>query len=538
LVEGSQGQVWQLGIFDGQLLCGHNVGTFAIEGGQARKISDITGGWCTVAVPDRPDLLLQSTYTGLVVFQKNKSGKWAFSHRAEGFSQPLRRIAFDAEGNLWGAHPNQGLYALRLSDDWQKCLESRLFTQKDGLPTDVHIDLTNIDGQIFLNTETWPLKPLRQPGGAWRFEAVAHSGGEHFKWLKGMSGDLFRLDSSGISLQSAGKAYKMAIQLVPRFEQVEALPDSSYLFCLENGYARLERSQLACWKAQASPAAPVIRYVRAAGGPPLTPAEGMEFRFAQNSLRFVFGQAVFERQPKYAWFLEGFSKNWSEWQAVSEKEFTNLPEGRYTFRLKSDAGDGEASLSFKIWPPWYRSAWAYLAYALAIGLALWRFEQFNRRRLERQRQRHQAEKEREILLLEVANKSRELSNAAFNLIRKNEALQSLRDELLAAAPEAKSLQKIIRHIDAHLEGDHDWELFEESFNRVHDDFFKRLMQQYPELTPSDLRLAAYLKMNLSSKEIAPLLNISVRGIENKRYRLRKKLGLSEEDNLTEFIMNF
>jgi DNA-binding CsgD family transcriptional regulator len=150
----------------------------------------------------------------------------------------------------------------------------------------------------------------------------------------------------------------------------------------------------------------------------------------------------------------------------------------------------------------------------------------------------EAEKEREILLLEVENKNRELSNAAFNLIRKNEALQSLKDNLLDTKNEPRAFSKLVREIDAHLEGDHDWEIFEASFNRVHDEFFKRLMQDYPELTPGDLRLAAYLKMNLSSKEIAPLLNISIRGIENKRYRLRKKLGLPEEANLTEFIMAF
>ena len=141
-------------------------------------------------------------------------------------------------------------------------------------------------------------------------------------------------------------------------------------------------------------------------------------------------------------------------------------------------------------------------------------------------------------MLEVENKSRELSNAALNLIRKNEVLQRLKDELLDARNDPRALQKLARLIDNHLEGDHDWEVFEESFNRVHDDFFKRLMHDFPDLTPGDLRLAAYLKMNLSSKEIAPLLNISVRGVENKRYRLRKKLGLPEDANLTGFIMNF
>lgn len=136
------------------------------------------------------------------------------------------------------------------------------------------------------------------------------------------------------------------------------------------------------------------------------------------------------------------------------------------------------------------------------------------------------------------NKNRELSNAAFNLIRKNETLQGLKEELAENPKDHRALDKIIRQIDAHLDSDHDWQVFEEAFNRAHDDFFKRLMHDFPELKPGDLRLAAYLKMNLSSKEIAPLLNISIRGVENKRYRLRKKLELPEDANLAEFIIAY
>jgi DNA-binding CsgD family transcriptional regulator len=73
---------------------------------------------------------------------------------------------------------------------------------------------------------------------------------------------------------------------------------------------------------------------------------------------------------------------------------------------------------------------------------------------------------------------------------------------------------------------------------VHEAFFNRLKAQFPDLTPGDLKLAAYLKMNLSSKEIAPLLNISVRGVENKRYRLRQKVHLDNDANLTEFMIHF
>jgi DNA-binding CsgD family transcriptional regulator len=264
---------------------------------------------------------------------------------------------------------------------------------------------------------------------------------------------------------------------------------------------------------------------------------------------FRFASAFYERSPKFSWQLEGFLSQWSSWQTNPEKEFTNLPPGKYTFRVRTDLGGPEARVVFRIAPPWYLSRWAvglYACIALALFLGI---EHFNRYRLEKQRRRLMEEKqrdlarqrdeaEREKLLLEVENKNRELSNAALNLIRKNEVLQRLKDELVDANNEPRALQKIVRLINEHLEGDHDWEIFEESFNRVHDDFFKRLMHDFPDLTPGDLRLAAYLKMNLASKEIAPLLNISVRGVENKRYRLRKKLGLPEEANLTEFIMNF
>ena len=82
----------------------------------------------------------------------------------------------------------------------------------------------------------------------------------------------------------------------------------------------------------------------------------------------------------------------------------------------------------------------------------------------------------------------------------------------------------------------DWHLFEQHFDQVHENFLKRIKEIHPGLTPKDLKICAYLRMNLSSKEIAPLLNISVRGVEISRYRLRKKLGLERDDNLIEYLM--
>ncbi len=529
LIEGTQGQVWQLQVFNDQLLCGHNSGTFAISGQSARRISDVTGGWHTAALPGRNDVLIQGTYTGLIVFRRDATGSgWRFSHRVAGFAQPLKKIVFDATGNLWGAHPNKGLYRLRLSDDLSQVEEQRLFTRADGLPSDFQLDLATVNGDLLVNSARGVLK-IETENDRIVFEPVSEAG--RYKWLPGAGGDYFQVDSSGIRLVSQGTSYSFSLPMVPDYENVVLLSEDEYLFCLENGFALLDKKT--GLRPTATSELPVVRLLQTGSGATLRPIPGttLQLRFQENNLRFLFAVPAFGRAPKFSWRLDGFSEQWSPWQTSGEKEFTNLPPGNYAFRVRTEGSGPETVALFRIGPPWYRSWWASLGYLTLILVLLWLVEKYNRNRLERQRHRleadaaselgrQRAEAESEKLVLEVENKSRELSNAALNLIRKNEVLQRLKDELLDARNDPRALQKLARLIDNHLEGDHDWEVFEESFNRVHDDFFKRLMHDFSDLTPGDLRLAAYLKMNLSSKEIAPLLNISRRGVENKRYRLK------------------
>ncbi|MEO6131638.1 MAG: hypothetical protein ABIQ02_07305, partial [Saprospiraceae bacterium] len=100
----------------------------------------------------------------------------------------------------------------------------------------------------------------------------------------------------------------------------------------------------------------------------------------------------------------------------------------------------------------------------------------------------------------------------------------------------KDVQQLLNMVSFDVKLDEDWEHFAYHFDQVHVDFLKHLRESFPQLSTSDLKLCAYLRMNLSTKEIAPLLNISVRGVEGSRYRLRKKIGLSNDANLTEFIL--
>jgi DNA-binding CsgD family transcriptional regulator len=121
-------------------------------------------------------------------------------------------------------------------------------------------------------------------------------------------------------------------------------------------------------------------------------------------------------------------------------------------------------------------------------------------------------------------------------------LGKMRDELNGLLKKINNEQvtqefkKLLKILVEDNRTDDTWEHFAHHFDKVHTDFLVVLKNRYPDLTASELRLCAYLRMNLSNKEIAQLINISVRGVEIARYRLRKKLGLAKETNLFEFLL--
>jgi DNA-binding CsgD family transcriptional regulator len=226
------------------------------------------------------------------------------------------------------------------------------------------------------------------------------------------------------------------------------------------------------------------------------------------------------------------------------------------------------TLQFTILPPWYKSIVAFIIYAVlfitSVILLRWlvnkRIEISNRR--ERLKQlREYSEKEREYirqalisekeiitmknekLQTEMKQRDKELANQAMNIVRKNEIFTNIKEELLNLKKSAgdsnvnEKIVSIISRINKEVGHSKQREVFDKAFDEVHETFLDRLKSRYPVLTPTELRLCAFLKMNISTKEIAPLMNISVRGVEICRYRIRKKLGIDRNTSLTGFLIN-
>jgi DNA-binding CsgD family transcriptional regulator len=261
--------------------------------------------------------------------------------------------------------------------------------------------------------------------------------------------------------------------------------------------------------------------------------------------------------------------SWSEWGRKTEKDYTNLPPGEYTFEIRARSNLGNespvSSYTFQVLPPWYRSWWAFSIYGLLFFALVYGLYRRQQKKFIQQQQKHEEEQKRllylhqleleqsekeivklrnEKLVTEIDHKNQELASTAMHLVQKGELITKIKEELTKikrtptgnneATDELNKLVRILRDEDKIDQG---WEQFAFHFDRVHSDFLSVLKQLYPQLTSNELKLCAYLRMNLSTKEIAQLMNISVRGVEISRYRLRKKLTLPTETNLFQFLIN-
>ncbi|RYY29184.1 MAG: transcriptional regulator [Sphingobacteriaceae bacterium] len=585
LIPGSQGQVWDLSVIDGQLFCGHNSGTYLVNNDKINKISAVNGGW--MLKPYRQNVLLQGTYTGLVIYRKENSGKWLFANQVKGFSAPAKYIQFDQKNNIWIGHAYKGLYRLNLSADFLKVAKVQSYDQKSGLPDNYHIGVFNLEEQLVFATDA----------GFYRYDDIT----DRFSNYAQLNRLLGSFSSSNKIIKAADKKYwfinqgKMAMvdfaqpgkikvdsvslnmlngKMLQNYENISRINASNYLISVDDGFVIYDAVNSAGLQKETLPRVLIRKieiitkniYTIADGGNKL---EKITIPFDENNLRIAYALPYYKQATvKFQYQLAGFNDDWSSWTAQPQKEFNNLSPGDYIFRVRAlingKIQTGATVLYFTVNPPWYSTTAAYFVYLLFFVAALWFFRNLYLNNLKKHQQNIQqkllAEQEEflkqeavisqqkiarlqnEQLQAELQSKGRELANSAMNIVYKNELLQSIRQELSVLRDgsgnkiPAEQLRKLQKVIADGITDDRDWNLFENSFNETNENFFKKLKADHPGLVPNDLKLCAYLKMNMSSKEIASLFNITLRGVEIRRYRLRKKLKLEHDQNLTEFLM--
>lgn len=270
------------------------------------------------------------------------------------------------------------------------------------------------------------------------------------------------------------------------------------------------------------------------------------------------GTTIFTPNPQISYQIEGVSSGWSPWQQDGKISFLQLPEGDYNLKIRKYVVQGpfpEMTLQIHVTPAWYNTFWAWLIYFILFILAgrlllLYNLKNLHKEEIHRQEKERQAEEQRiqelkrKMLEDELQNKNNELTLQTTALVKRNQATQALLEELekqketLGDRYPNKMYNRMKSLMEENLNDQADWIVFESHFNSTHQNFVNRLRRQYSDITSGDLRICCLLRMNLSTKEIASLMNVSVRAIELRRYRLRKRLGLEGETNLVDFLMNF
>lgn len=569
-VPGTQGQAWSCDILDGQLLVSHNDGTFKIENHTATRISPVGGGFSITRNPLKDNVVVQSTYSNIVMYENN-SGQWRYAGQLEGFNDLIRYIEIDHFNNLWASHMHRGIYRLKLNDSQDAILESQ-YIGDSVFGKDYDIQVFKIENRIVFTTgekfytyddlsdRIIPFEALNNKLGEFASAHRVVSGYDHHYWLIGKNGiGLFRIQGSEVS---TFRRYPRALfneHLIDGYENILPLSATDGLLCLDNGYAilRAGRPELSTSFEERSLSLKSIRMGGRSGKGEKLHLEAEEFKipYSRNSLNLRLAFPHYgSHTVRFESFIEGLDLEWSEAREIPEFDFTRMPYGNYTIRIRAfnewDQRSLETQILLEVLPPWYLRRWSFALYTLLL-LTLFIVGRFLvLRRIRKQEQLMQESQEKELVRLrneklnvELSFKSQELANSAMSIIKKNEFLLELKETLRAQKEDLgtrypeKYYSRVVRKIDNNISSMDDWNVFEIHFEKAHEKFLQKLISKYPQLSHSDLRLCAYLRMNLSSKEIAPLLRISYRGVENHRYRLRKKLLLKKDVNLTDFILS-
>lgn len=574
-IDGTEGQVWCLKIFDDTLFCGHNRGTSIIVDNEANLICDVMGTWDIQTLKSNKNILIQGHYNGLNILKKVE-GKWQFSNNIKGFKNSTRFFGLVGENTIYVNHEYKGVFKLRVNMELTEFTENHL---EKSVPKSLKSSFTEFNKELLYTSKEGVFK-LDRDLMTFKYDSIFSL--DLFGDDKYASGKLVANESdrtlwgftdrnlvyfSTSSLNDVLRVQRIPLPIalsnyVPGYENITKLEDRMYIFGTSSGYVKLDLDlidtsqkefEINIYSIEKS----VLNHDKTS----VALVRESDFDSNENNLFFKYSVPEFDRfsEVQYQYYMEGLYKSWSNWDPTAEVSFENLPFGEYTFRVKARIGNrmanNIASYTFVINRPWYISNRLLLIYGIMFILIVGIIHSVYKRNFNRQKQELIDKKQREFTLSQLENekmivelknaklkndiegKTKELSTSAMNIIKKNDLLNSIKKEL-SFVRDQNEVKSVIRIINKSLAASDDWEVFEEAFNNADQDFLKRVKAVHPSLTPNDLRLCAYLRLNLSSKEIAPMLNISPRSVEIKRYRLRKKMELPHGKSLVEYMLEF
>ena len=566
-IPGTEGQAWSLQKFKNTLFCGHDKGIFIISKGKADRISNTFGTWLIKEISRKENLLLLGNYKGLYILQ-NKNNKWNIRNKIKGFDISSRYLEFIRPNELLVSHEQKGVFQLKIDSEFKEVLSS----DKSSIRKSIKSSLNKYNNKVLYGSNE----------GVFYFDSLT-SNFKKDSVLSNIFGDkgyisgklisennkLFAFTNDNISYVQKEKLspkYELFSIPIPNsdretkdgYENILYIENDKYLIGTKSGYIvtdlkpRNKNTQIIKFDE-------ITTNSISGNQKHLSLFENGVLKNEENDIKFFFSISDFSKYlpSLFQYRLLGLNNQWSDWTSKPEMYFENLPHGNYTFEVKGKVGtqttNNTIKYSFNIAKPWYFKTSSLIIYIISIILLLMIINVLHRNYFKNQQEKLLKRKEKELEIKQLENeqqlmhfknldlqkdidsKNRELGISTMNLIKRNELLGTIKKEL-GNTKSINDIKGVIELINNNLNTSDDWKLFEEAFKNTDKGFMKKLKSKHSNLTSNDLRLCTYLRLNLSSKEIAPLLNISIRSVEVKRYRLRKKMNLPHEASLSSYIL--
>jgi len=566
-IKGTEGQVWSLQKIKNTLFCSHDNGTFIISGGKAERIENTSGTWLIKEVLDNPNLLIQGNYNGLYTLKK-ENNKWTFKNKIKGFDISSRHIEFITKDELLISHEHKGVYRLKIDDDFNEVIS---YT-KTNVKKSIKSSLNFYNNSVLYGSDKGVYN-YEKESTSFKKDSILSKLLDSAGYISGKlitaNNKLFAFTNQNISYVQRGKlSSKYELNSVPipnniretkdGYENILFIGDNKYLIGTTNGYIVADLSSREKINTEIKLDA-VSAHTLGGNEFWLNLDINDILENSENHIKISYSTPDYSKylNSVYQYKLVGFNNTLSEWSSKSEIYFENLPYGDYTFEARAKIGDQISSNSiiynFSIEKPWYLQSIALIIYLFSTIIIILIIHFFYRNYYKNQRKKLLKSKEKELEIKQLENeqqlmhyknldlqkdidsKNRELGLSTMNLIKRNELLSTIKKEL-SNTNNIDEITKVIKLINKNLNTSDDWKLFEEAFKNTDKGFIKKIKSRHDNLTSNDLRLCTYLRLNLSSKEIAPLLNISIRSVEVKRYRLRKKMNLPHEASLSNYIL--
>lgn len=587
LVDNSEGQVWWIQNIDGRLYMSHHDGLFEISGNIAKKVIDIRGCWKLISLKSHPGYFILGTYNGIYVLQQTQTGFKIISKPGP-FKESSRFLEEDRDGHIWVGHPYKGLYRITLTEKLTSIKETKRYGKKEGLPDENNnYVFASERGLLFATIDG--IYELKRGGNQLtkvQFNGVQNDSIKDLKRIyKGNDDRIWFISEQQVfyiiqDYNGVEYSYKKVVlpkpdqHLVGGFEFLAEFDNGNLFLGSETGFLHINLKKINQYEGIEPKV--IITGIFALSNPDssicgITLPQEDNIQVHERSLEFFFSSpnGSFYNDLNFSTYLEGWDKTWTPWKSNGSREFSQLGYGEYTLHVKARCmgkiGE-EIKIKFRVAAPWYWSTGARVGYTILAVIAILLIGFYPQMLVRKKASRIIAEKndhhkrqtedlllqrelqEKELIELrnqqlqkELEHQGRELASSTMHIVQKSEMLLSIKDKLkrisqVSNDPKIKpEIAELIKNIDQDTLIDKDWQRFEHYFNQIHDSYTKSLKEKFPILTANDIKMCSYLRMNLSTKEIASILNISSRGVEVSRYRLRKKMNLENGINLTEYL---